>query len=40
MCLCVFETCRVVLYGAFICGVFFVCVVHVGVFVCCVGCIA
>ena len=37
---CVFETCRVMLYGAFICGMYFVCVVHAGVFVCCVGCVA
>ena len=36
-----FETYPVMLYGVFICGVlFFVCVVHVGVFVCCAGFIA
>ena len=41
MCLCVScEAYRVMLYGVFGCGVFLLCVVHVGVFVCCVWFIA
>ena len=42
MCLRVLlETYRVILHGVFMCGVlFFVCALHVGVFVCCVCFIA